>query len=332
MIRSFVLTLALVASGCSGTAEMQDAGRMFPDAGLFDAGPQPIQYTQYTLRTTGWPANARLVGAGSVSGVLYAATTDAVVKMPNIETVWTTELTPLSGDLKPTSFQRFDQSLVMTAAGASMGGLYVKELDGEWAAVTGAPTNPTWALVKKGNEYLMATTGGLYVATSLSGPWSRRTPLNTPLFAQKITRLVAGAGQQKIFAWGMAGGGALYESNDLGVTWAVAAPRGAVEALAASGAVAVLSTAMDGQQRSDNYGNTFRAATAPISDGVLFYATDGTSFFAGGNGGLKKSSDLGATFVDDPDGLPSGTAVLSLTFAGGYVIADTTNGPYVNQQ
>ena len=88
---------------------------------------------------------------------------------------------------------------------------------------------------------------------------------------------------------------------------------------------------MDGQQRSDNYGNTFRPATNPIGDGVLFYATDGTSFWAGGNGGLKRSADQGVTFVDEPDGLPSGTAITSLSIAGSYLLADTTDGPWLNQ-
>ncbi|MBL8910056.1 MAG: hypothetical protein JNM17_05045, partial [Archangium sp.] len=303
--------LAFAFSGCSEMMSGPDGGPRDGGRLEFDAGPPPIVYTQFIKRSNGWPANARVVGAATVSGVLYAASTDGVVKLPAPDTTWTTELTPLSGDVKPTSFQRDDQRLVMTAAGATMGGLFIKELDGAWAQVTTAPSNPTWALVKKGNEWLMATTGGLYVATDLAGPWSRRTALGNPLFAQKITRLVAGAGQQKIFTWGLAGSGVLYESADLGVTWMTATPRGAVEALAASGAIVVISTAIDGQQRSDNYGNTFRTATMPIADGVLFYATDGTaSFWAAGNGGLKKSADYGVSFTDDPDGLPSGTPIL----------------------
>jgi hypothetical protein len=64
---------------------------------------------------------------------------------------------------------------------------------------------------------------------------------------------------------------------------------------------------------------------------VLFYAHDGASFWAGGNGGLKRSSDQGATFTDEPDGLPSSTAIVSLTFAGSYVLADTPDGPWLNQ-
>lgn len=330
-VRFLLFVLVFAVSGCSAMMGEPDGGRRDGGRLEFDAGPPPIVYTQFIKRSNGWPTNARVVGAATVSGVLYAASTDGVVKLPAPDTTWTTELTPLTGDVKPTSFQRDDQRLVMTAAGASMGGLFIKELDGAWAQVMTAPSTPTWALVKKGSEWLMATTGGLYVATDLAGPWSRRTALATPLFMQKINRLVAGAGQQKIFASGMAASGALYESADLGVTWTASAPRGAVEALAASGAIVVLSTAMDGQQRSDNYGNTFRAATTPIADGVLFYATDGSAFWAGGNGGLKKSTDQGVTFTDDPDGLPSGTPILSFTIAGGYVIADTTDGPWVNQ-
>ena len=184
-------------------------------------------------------------------------------------------------------------------------------------------------MVKKSNEYLLPTKGGLYASAALSGPWVRRSPVNNALFSGQISRFVAAPSQQKIFATGSSG--LLQESADLGVTWTASVLRGTVEALAASGAVVIVSTAIDGQQRSDNYGNTFRDAGTPIADGVLVYAVEGTKFWAGGNGGLKSSDDNGATFTDANDGLPGGTSVRALFFAGTYAIVDTVDGPYINQ-
>jgi hypothetical protein len=318
-----------VLAGCEGTAVDMDAGNMMrADAGLFDAGQPAIVYDRFTLRSTGWPTGARVLGAGVLDNALFVASDQGVLVLPSTETRWSPVTTPLMGDVKPTSLQRVDQNLVMTAAGASSGGVYVRTFDTDWTAVT-SPPNPTWTLVKKSNEYLLSTTGGLYASAAVSGPWVRRSPVNTPLFTSRIARFVAAPAQQKIFATGVAG--PLFESADLGITWTASTPRGAVEALAASGAVVVVSTAMDGQLRSDNYGNTFRDAGTPIADGVLVYAVEGTTFWAGGNGGLKTSTDNGLTFNDANDGLTSGTAARAIFFAGNYVIVDTADGPYVNQ-
>lgn len=328
-MKRLFLCLGLVLAGCEGTAGEPDGGTPGQDAGPIDAGPQPIKYTSYTLRTDGWPANARVRGAAVLDNVLFVATDQGLLSLPATDTRWLPVTTPLTGDVKPTSLDRFDQSLVMTAAGAASGGLYVKTVDSDWAQVTAAPSTPSWTVVKKSTEWLLATTGGLFKATALAGPWARRSALNTPLFAASVTRLVAAPAQQKLFATGASG--ALFESNDVGATWAASTLRGTVDALAAQGAYVLVSTSMDGQQRSDNYGNTFRAATMPISGGVLVYVADGTRFWAGGNDGLLSSEDNGVTFTANSGGLPSGTAVRGLFFAGSYALADTTNGPYLTQ-
>lgn len=324
-----LLGLMLLA-GCAGTAGEPDGGTMMrQDAGPFDAGPQPIKYTRYTLRADGWPANARLKGAAVLDNVLFVATDQGLLSLPATDTRWAPVTTPLMGDVEPTSLDRFDQALVMTAAGAAGGGLYVKSLDADWTQVTGAPTTPSWTLVKKSTEWLLATTGGLFKATALTGPWGRRSAMNTPLFAMPVTRFVAAPAQQKLFATNATGG--LFESNDVGATWTTSALRGTVDAIAAQGAYVLVSTSMNGQQRSDNYGNTFRPAMAPITDGVLFYVAQGTDFWAGGTFGLQSSSDNGATFSANSNGLPTGTAVRGLFFAGSYAIADTAAGPYITQ-
>jgi hypothetical protein len=252
------------------------------------------------------------------------------VKLSSFETRWETETTPLTGDLKPTSLLRDDQTLVMTTAGATGGTLFQKEFDGAWAQVSGPPPNPEWALVKKSNDWLLATTGGLYVAPTLTGPWARRSQVGTMLFTRPIARLVAASAQQKLFAAQLDAG--LSESSDVGATWtATAGVTGRVEALAASGAVVLVSSATSGQQRSDNYGNTFRPATNPLDAGVRFFVAEGTTFWAGANDGLKRSDDQGVSFVDDLDGLPLGTVVTKLLFAGSYVLAMTAEGPWLNQ-
>ena len=326
----FTCCCALALLGCEGTAGEPDGGSpLRVDAGPFDAGPQVIEYDRFTLRTTGWPTGAQVRGAAVLDNVLFVASDQGLLSLAATETRWVPVTTPLMGGQKPTSLNRVDQSLVMTAAGTSSGGLYVKPYDGTWAQVPAAPPNPSWLLLKKSTDYLLATTGGLYASATLAGPWVRRSNANTPLFTAPLARLVAAPAQQKLFA--SAVNGPLFESVDLGATWTAHSLRGAVEALAASGPVVLVSTAMDGQQRSDNYGSTFRPAAMPIAEGVLLYAAEGTRLYAGGNGGLKTSGDNGLTFTDDSDGLPVGTTVRALFFAGSYVIVDTLQGPYLNQ-
>lgn len=327
-----IVAVGWVVQGCTGlVGETGADGGAEPDAGAADAGPPPIRYTQLTQRADGWPASARLRGAAVLDNVLFVATDQGVLSLPAAETRWAPVTTPLTGDLRPTSLQRVDQSLVMTAAGASTGGLFIKPFDGDWAKVTGAPSTPGWALVKKSSQWLLATTGGLFAAATLDGPWTQRSATATPLFTRPVTRLVAAAAQQKLFATGEQAQGGLFESIDVGQTWVASSPMGQVEALAASGAFVLVSTATDGQLRSDNYGNTFRAARAPLTGGVLTYVAQGARFWAGGNGGLFRSDDDGVTFTDASQGLTQGTAVRGIFFAGSYLVVDTPDGPWLSQ-
>jgi hypothetical protein len=322
-----LLSSLLLLAGCSGAVTDPDGGTPGRDAGV-DAGPPPLRYTQFTRRVDGWPSGAAVRGAAALDGVLYAATDQGLFALPSTETRWAPVTTPLSGDVKPTSLQRVDQSLVMTAAGATGGGLYVRPYDGDWSQLSAAPARPTWALVRKGSEWLMPTTGGLMRAATLDGPWTRRSAMSTPAFASPVRLFVAAPAQQKLFAAGDAGG--LVESADLGATWTAGTPRGTVAALAATGAFVLVVTSMDGQQRSDNYGNTFRAAAAPLPGIVLTYAVNGAQFWAGTSDGLFTSADDGASFTS-VSGLPAGTSVRAVFFAQGYAVADTSDGVYVNQ-
>lgn len=328
-MRFLTAALLFTLCACTGAATEPDGGTPAVDSGI-DAGPPPIRYERFTRRTDGWPMNARLKGAAALDNVLYAATDLGLYALPNTETRWQPVTTPLTGDEKPTSLQRVEQSLVLTSAGATGGGLYVKPYDGDWARVMAAPAAPTWVLARKSSEWLLATTGGLYAASALTGPWVRRSPASAAPFTGPVTRFAAAPAQQKLFAAGDTGG--LYESSDLGATWVASAPRGNVEALAATGAFVLVATSMDGQQRSDNYGNTFRPQAMPLGSGVLTYVAQGTQFWAGSNGGLFLSTDDGLTFAEANDGLPAATSVRALFFAQGYVLVDSPDGVFVNQQ
>lgn len=321
----FALTTLLLAA-CTGTASEPDAAIGDGDAGLFDAGIPPIKYTQFTSRSNGWPSGAVVRGAAVLDNVLYAANDQGIYALPSTETTWRRETSPLTGDVQPTSFQRVDQKLVLTAAGATAGGVWTREVDTAWTQVTTAPQTPTWSLTRKSSEYLLVATGGLFASDAVDGMYGERS--DAGIFTQPVRTFVAAPAQQKLFAASTS----LFESIDLGATWAPSTLTGAVEGLAATGAFVVVATSTDGQQRSDNYGNTFRAQSSPLSSDVIFYVSQGSVFWAGTNDGLFRSDDNGVNFVAAGNGLPANTAVRGLYFAGGYVVADTVDGPYVNQQ
>jgi hypothetical protein len=326
--RVVLLLCAIGLLGCAGEAGPADAGSPQADAGQGDAG-LPIRYTRYTKRAEGLPPTARLTGAAVLDGVLYVASSEGLHGLPAADTRWLAQTLTLPTGAQPTSLQRVDQALLLTAAGPNGGGLYRKTVDSDWAPVASAPTAPTWAMVRKSAEWLLATSDGLYVAPSPTGPWTRRGGAATAPFTGEVPHFVAAPQQQKMFAAGATGG--LFESADLGATWVASAPRGTVNALAASGAFVFVDVAMDGQLRSDNYGNTFRPAPAPVS-GLLSFSTAGASIWATTNAGIQRSDDNGVTWQNDSDGLPAGTSVRRLFFAGGYVVADTADGPYITQR
>jgi hypothetical protein len=328
-----VLFVLLSFTACSGISGDADAGQRTIDAGPQLVGPQPIKYTTYTKRSDGWPAGAKIVGAGVLDNVLFVATDKGVVSLPATDTTWSTVITPLTGDLKPTSLQRVDQSLVMTAAGATTGGLYVKPLDGPFTASTAAPTKPAWALVRKSPDWLLVTTGGLYAGADLTGAFSRRSAAATPLFTHVVPRFVAAPSQQKMFASGDSANalGGLFESSDVGATWTASTLQGNVSALTALGAYVLVATSTDGQQRSDNYGNTFRAAGAPITGTLQSWVVQNARIWAVTSDGLMSSDDNGASFTANSGGLPAGTLARGLFFAGSYAIVDTADGPWITQ-
>lgn len=320
-----ILTVTLL--GCTGTVGDTDAGQPAADAG-FDAGPRPIEYTQFTQVAAGWPTNAVINGAATLDSVLYVSTDRGLWALEATSTQWAPVVIPLIHDAPPTSLALVGQQLVMTAAGESAGGLFVRPFDGEWAQAAGAPVVPCWALRQRNGEWLLVTTGGLFAASALEGAWTRRSSEGEPLFGAAITHFVASAAAQKLFADGAFDAG-LYESIDEGATWGLTLDGG-VQALAADGAQALL--ALDGQQlRSDNYGSTFHAATQPLSGSVSQLVFQGGRVWAATSEGLFVSGDRGLTFSEALEGFPSGAAARGIWFAGSYAVVDTTGGPWVNQ-
>lgn len=328
-MRRALALAALLFAACEGTVGELDAGET--DAGSPDAG-KPIVLNGFTQRADGWPAGERLLGTALLDNVLYAASESGVQALPLSEARWSAVTTPATGDEKPTSFQRVERSLVLTVAGASSGGVLVKEYDAAWSRLT-APTTPAWSLTKKGSELLLATTGGLFAAPAIGNTWTRRSAISTPLFTHAVRRLIAAPGQARMFASGDAAFalGALSWSDDSGATWSSGLVRGDVLALAASGSYVFVESTMDGALRSDNYGNTFKAMPGMIGAPAQVFLVTQTRVWAGTASGLRISDDWGATWSDDTNGLPAGLGVRGLFLSGSLLVADTPMGPFVTQ-
>jgi hypothetical protein len=240
---------------------------------------------------------------------------------------------PLGTGEAPTSLQRLDNGLLLTSASATKGGLYARPWDGDWARVGSSPQAPSWQLVKKGAELLLATTGGLFAAPTLAGPWVRRSASTTATFSHAATALVAASAQQRLFAAGDPGWqqAELASSNDLGATWTTGLAKGDVRALAAAGAYVYVEVSTDGTLRSDNYGGTFKPMPAPVGASVKAFLVVDARVYAGTAAGLRTSDDNGVTWADDLHGLPAGIGVNGLFVAGSLLVADTAAGPYLVQ-
>lgn len=293
----------------------------------FDAGPPPIKYTQFTARVNGWPSGAAVRGVALLDTTLYAATDYGLYALPTSSATWQHETLPLPAGEQPSSLQRIDDTLVLTTASESSGGVWTRQSDTAWTRVSGAPAAPTWKLFAKSADYYLVTTGGLYVASDYEGAWAARS--DAGLFSEPVRLVAAAPAQQKMFA----ANGELWESNDNGVTWrTLDAGAGAVTGLAANGAFVLIATDDGTQLRSINYGNTFSAQATGLAAGVSFYLWQSPRFWAGNGDGLWASDDDGVTFTARGTGLPGETPVTGLFFSGSYVVADTVDGPYVTQQ
>lgn len=324
-MKHHVLFASLLLLACPAEEQPKLDGGFYVDP--IDAGPPPIVYTQFTARVNGWPSGAPVRGVALLDRALYAASEYGVYSLQTSATTWRPESVPLPAGELPSSLQRIGDTLVLTTASDTSGGVWTKTLDTPWARVASSPAAPTWKLLQKSADYLLITTGGLYVASDFEGVWTQRS--DAGVFAEPVRLFAAAPAQQKMFA----AEGRLWESLDQGATWrTLDAGTGAVTGLAANGAVVLVATDHGAQLRSSNYGNTFYPQATGLEAGVSFYLARGDRFWAGNGDGLFASDDEGVTFVRDGTGLPSETPVTALFFAGSYVVADTVDGPYITQR
>lgn len=334
MIRLFCCcTLLLASAACEGIASLPgDGGASSNDGGTNRDAGQPIVLTHFTLRADNWPVGKALVGAALVDNVLFAATSTGVRSLAATSTTWQTVTTPLQAGEAPTSLQRFDTTLVLTFASSSGGGVLIKPYDvPTWSKVSAAPNQPTWQLVKKGSQFFLATSAGLFTATDVNGPWVQRSAVGTALFTHPVPFFVAATQQARLFAAGDPASslGTLATSDDDGVTWSTGLATGVVRALAASGPqVFVQATA---QLWSDNYGSTLKPMQAPVGAPVNVFVVNQGRVWAGTSTGLRTSDDSGRTWVDDVNGLPANTSVTALVITGSVLLVDSPAGPYLTQ-
>lgn len=323
-----VLCSALCA--CPGTASGPD-GSTPVDAGPVDAGVKVPAPVGFNARFNGWPAGQRAVGVGTMDGKVYAACESGVFALGYLanETDWVAQTVTLATTEKPTSLSRLDDALVLTVAGSGTGGVLVKRSGEDWARLDTAPAKAAWAMVRKGGSLLLMGAEGLSTAPTLAGPWTKKTTSSAAPFSRPVTHFAAAAAQTRLFFSGDVGGGygGLYVSDDDGATWRSGLVRGDVVSLAAGAAGVLVETSTGGQQRSENYGGTFHAMAVGAPTATLAYL--GGEFWAGTPTGLRRSTDLGATWSDDPNGLPADTAVVGLFEAGGIVLADSLGGPWL---
>lgn len=309
------LTLLLLAA-CVGEAEFQlGAGPIAPEPVLPD-GEQPVQVGTFRGLSEGLPP-ARLGGTAQLDGALYAVASEGLYRLPTGSKTW--EPVALGGS-KATSVTRLDTALWVT----TLDGVWRLGLgDDAFARIAGSPAAPSYALVKKGSELLLATSSGLLASSDRGATWSSRSSLAP--FTAAVSALVASPAATRIFALQ---GSKLWHSDDAGATWASGLVGGEVKAIGAEAEIVLLQTS-NGALRSENYGNTFY----PLDVGATAqsFAASGRRAFAGTMTGMRVSDDSGKTWRDSSAGLPTGVPVMQLFLAGGSLVASTGQAVYVAQ-
>jgi|CXWL01.1.fsa_nt_gi hypothetical protein len=332
-MRTF-LTVSVLAltSGCFGEAEWL-IGDGQPN-GESTEPTREIRLNQFEDFSAGLPAQPVVLSAAALDGVLFALVKDGAGKanlfqLPSRAAAWEGVALPTTGTERPTFITRIDFSLVVTAADSSgKGGLFGFSLgDDAWKKLS-APNYAGSFLLKRGSEWLWATTQGLQASNDRGATWTKRSASNVALFAQPVRRLVASPAATRLFAVGASG--ALSHSDDAGASWGQGLAKGDVTAMVALGPFVIAETANDSSARSDNYGGTFH----PLSMGakVLSFATLGnTKLVAATAGEVRTSEDGGATWTTMPVGLPTGSVLSSLSQAGSALLASTNGKLFVAQ-
>lgn len=326
------VSVLVLTAGCMGEAEW-----LISDGVPEKETQEPtreVKLNQFIDFSAGLPAQPVVLSAAALDGALYALVKNSegqanLFRLPSGTQAWEIVTLPAVGAERPTFITRIDFSLIVTAADSSgKGGLFELSLGEEAWKKLPAPNYAGSYLLKRGAEWLWATTQGLQASGDRGKTWARRSAGNVTLFTQPVRRLVASAAAARLFAVGA--NGVLSHSDDAGASWGQGLAKGEVTAMVALGAFVIAETANDGALRSDNYGGTFHPLS--MSSKVLSFATLGNNqLVAATAGNVLSSEDGGATWKAMTVGLPSGTLLSSLSQAGSALLASSNGKVFVAQ-
>lgn len=325
------LSFLVFATGCVGEAQWLPSDITSTDD---PSGPtREIKLNQFRDLSAGLPAQPFITSAAALDGSLYALVKDTAGKtnlfrLPSGADAWQAVALPVTGQERPTFITRLDFSLVVTAAdSAGQGGLFQYSLGDEAWKKLPAPNHAGSFVVKRGSEWLWATTQGLFASADRGGNWSKRSVPGTALFSQPVRRLVASPAAARLFA--VSNAGVLMHSDDAGASWNQGLVDGDVTALVAQGSFVLAETAA-GTLRSDNYGGTFHPLSMDAK--VVSFATLGNMQLVAATAGDVRSSDNGgSTWKTMNVGLPQSTALSSLAQAGSALLASASGKLFVAQ-
>jgi hypothetical protein len=331
-----LLLSVLVLTGCF--AEIGSVGgqsQQYPTDELErpgNSGPAPVRLSTFQSVSVGVPSTSIPQSSAPLGGVVYLTAGDAassgLYALDAGATSWRSVTLALKGAERVTSVSNIDNAILVTVADSAAGGGGVFRLDlgaTDFVRLANAPAAPAWTLARKGSTLLLATTGGLFASSDRGASWARRSAAFAPLFLQAVQGVFASSAAQRIFA--VAADGALHHSDDEGASWSTGLVRGKVSSLAMSSSFVLLTSDLDGPQRSDNYGATFHPLTSETS--AQAFAVVGTRAFAGTTSGVRVSDDGGAKWRDASEGLPPSTSVKELFAAGTTLVAAGNSGIYV---
>lgn len=198
------------------------------------------------------------------------------------------------------------------------------------------PARNVTDVVKIGSRYLAALPGGLYASPD-GAIWTKidTAPVGLTILSTNGTIVLAGVGTQ------------IYKSTDNGDTWtAVSNPNQFSTAqprtFAYNGDVILAGLTGGGIARSADAGETWNqigsaaglGSVVERNQAVIFVGDDAFVTFEPlfGNGGIRKSTDMGLTWTDASTGLPSAFGSIVPTFrlvnAGESILTSTNEGVY----
>lgn len=334
-LRPLLAVLLLTVTGCSaGIADWELA----PDeaGGPSAKNAEGTKLGEWRAALSGLP-KGEVLQAAHLDGALFVLVKGSgLFKLVDGQSQWSAANPPVSGPSEVvTSLALVDRALLVSTSDSTTGNLYrLKFADDPWTKLTGAPALPMNAIAKKGSAILVAVSGanaGLFASTDGGATFIRRCDATKATFFTKGVRTFAAASAaQRIFATGdiASGFGGLYASDDDGRTWSRLPLKGDVETISANGAVVLTSLTLEGELRSDNYGNTFRPVDVLGPSRAFFLS--GQKGFAGSTGSVLVSDDAGASWHSPDKALPTSLDVGLVYLAGNTLVAVADGAVYLN--